>query len=400
MGKSTTGRPTLGGIRKQEEKDQIAERSRLRKLYSIIAGVVVVIGITAFLVINSMVAAEAAKSHIPSEIPDTADTVVLTPSSKDWWGKVTSLATLDLELHDLDPYAADLKIKSLGYSRSADTQDRAVLLTGASRVVYIESETEDEAKAVEEWLKTTEGYPMRAVFRNGNVVKVTNNWVTEYESPEKAVSSRSDYSLGKVEDKAQMWINFDNQIDSISGVNNPQRNLVENYFRKSFALKTGTAWAGTSQDGVTWYGTYKSGGIDMKAFDPDVNDKELQGTKKELVPGSSDTFKVYDNKLYSLIMHSGFKNAETEKSYGAVQVGGGATVKNEKLAATIEPSQWNTAAMGLGASNEGTSKMTYSFSDTEMSLVIAYGAAGIAPEMPGFQTIDSPEVTILPIPAQ
>lgn len=241
---------------------------------------------------------------------------------------------------------------------------------------------------------------MRAVFRNANVVKVTSNWVTEYEAPEKAVSSRSDYSLGKVEDKAQMWINFDNQIDAISGKDNPQRGLVENYFRKSFALKQGTAWAGTSHDGVTWYGAYKSGGIDIKAFDPEVNDRELQGTKKELAPGTSSTFKVYDNKLYSLIMHSGFKNAETGKTYGPVQVGGGAPVKNEKIAASIEPSQWNTAALGLGASNEGTSKMTYSFSESEMSLVITYGAAGITPELPDFKSIDSPDVTILPIPGQ
>lgn len=401
MGKTlSNGLPTLKEARKQEEKSEKDKRSRLRKIYAVSAAVVLALGAGVVATSNAVTAAEAAKTHISDFVPDTADTVVLAPSSKEWWDKVNKMTTLDLGVNDLDPYAAGLQIKTIGYSRTADTTARTLGMTGAIRSIYLESSTDDEASAVEKWFGETSGFASRSVVRKDNVVRITNSWVTDFAIPEKSVSSRSDYSMNKVDDKGLMWINFDNQINSLTNSKTENKPLVEDYFRKSFAVKQGTSWSGSSSDGATWYGKYTTGGIDMKQFDPESADKALQATKRELVAGSSSEVKVYDNGLYTLIMHSGFRNTEKSQNFGPVTVGDGAKVKNEKVAAVIEPSQWNTAAMGTGAGTEGISKITYSFSDSEMSVVLSYGSSATEPKLPDFKSLDSPGVTILPIPSK
>jgi hypothetical protein len=209
-------------------------------------------------------------------------------------------------------------------------------------------------------------------------VYVTYNWVTEFDAPQKNVESRSDFDLEESKSNGAMWISFDNQIDTLSGKDNPEKPLVTKYFEKTFALKPGTSWSGTSSNGVTWEGEYVTGGLDMGLFNPEDARSALAGTQEELAGGvqaDGQSVKVLDNRLYGLILHSGARKTGDSTNFGASEViSGDFAVKDEKLGAAIEPSQWNTAVLGLSGQNEGVTKIDMSLSDSGMNLVYRYGS--------------------------
>lgn len=397
MSRIMNGLPTRRETEKEEKKRSAAELSRRRKLGFVIGSVIVVLLTIAFVVykmISSAIAAEA--SHIPTVVPAQADTVVVAPSSKEWWSNVTNMAPLTFGIHDLDPYSAGLNIDHLGYSRSVDTVKRDVTRTGPVRSVYIESPTEDDAIKVEKWLSSSKGGEGRGVYRSGNIVEVTYNWINSFEAPAQTVASRSDFSMSQDKTKGAMWVNFDNQVDALAGMDSPNKGLVQEYFQKTFALKSGTAWSGTSTDGVAWAGEYSAGGIDMALFDPDTIRAKLMGTQKE-IGTSTGTVKALSNNLYSLVMHSGVKKTGDSKNNGAVEVPViDPAVKNEKLRAAIQPSQWNAAVLGLSAQDEGVNTIAFSMSDSEMKVVFRYGATAKVSDMPAFDTA-VPNQTVVPI---
>ena len=389
MRKNTGGLPTLKEAKKEEDRLLAQDKKRRYKKAGIIAAAVAVAACLGFVAYNFISTAGADESKILALVPDNADTVVITPSSADWWSDVTNMAPLTYSVNELDPYAAGLQIKHLGYSRADDRAERDVQTSDPLRSIYLESPTEDDSAKVEAWLKEAKGKESRAVFRDGTVVQITQNWVKELEVPEKNVKSRSDYSMNVSDSKGNMWINYDNQVDSLAGAENPEKPLVSSYFQKSFALKNGTVWTGDSSDGITWTGKYTSGGIDMNLYDPQTSRSELAGTQKEIVSGTTDgqTMKIVENRLYSLIINSGVKKTGDETNYGAVEVKSiDKPVHDEKLGAVIEPSQWNRAVLGTGALTEGISKMTFSMSKSEMTVVFTYGGYGMTPDMPDFQS--------------
>ena len=401
MRKTRGGLPTLREVQKEEAKASAQTRSRRIKIASLAAIAAVILGVIVVVVYNLINAAAAPDSRISSLVPDNADTVVVAPSSKEWWTKVTKMAPLEFGLSALDPYSKGLDINSLGYSRFDDTKEREVGFTGPVRGVYIESSTQEGAQKIENWLREEKGATVRATFRNDTVVYVTYNWVTEFEAPEKNVESRSDFSLDDPKSHGAMWVNFDNQIDSLSGKDNPQKPLVSTYFQKTFALKPGTVWSGTSSDGVTWEGEYVRGGIDMNLFDPENARSALADTQQSLGGGNTDngqSVKVLDNGLYSLILHSGARKTGEEINFGAAEVvSGDFAVKDEKLGAAIEPGQWNTAALGLSGQSEGVTKIDMSLSDSEMNMVFRYGTDIAVDEIPEAPTTIPSDATFVPI---
>ena len=401
MRKTRGGLPTLREVQKEEAKASAQTRSRRIKIVSLAAIAAVVLGVVAVIVYNLINSAAASDSRISSLVPDNADTVVVTPSSKEWWIKVTKMAPLEFGINALDPYAKGMDITSLGYARFDDTKEREIGFTGPVRGVYIESSSQEGAQKIENWLLEEKGASVRGTFRSDKVVYVTYNWVSEFAAPEKNVESRSDFSLDDPKSQGAMWINFDNQIDSLSGKDNPQKPLVSTYFQKTFALKQGTVWSGTSSNGVTWEGEYVRGGIDMNLFDPENARSALADTQKSLGGGETNdgqSVKILDNGLYSLILHSGARKTGEEVNFGAAEVvSGDFAVKDEKLGAAIEPGQWNTAALGLSGQNEGVTKIDMSLSDSEMNMVFRYGSDVAVDDIPEAPATIPPDATFIPI---
>lgn len=392
MRKNTNGLPTLKEAEKEAAKASAAQKSRRYKKAGIIAVVVAVVIVLGFMAYNYISSAQANDSRIPSLVPANADTVVLTPSSSDWWSDVTNMAPLTFGVNELDPYAAGLQIKTLGYARADDVVERDVRTTDPVRSIYVESPTEEDAAKVEAWLKESAKSEARAVYRNGTVVQITHNWIKEFEVPTSNVESRGDYSLGEADTEGVMWVNYANQVDSLAGADNPQKALVASYLKKSFALKDGTVWSGKSNDGITWNGKYTSGGVDMNLYDPEAARQELVATQEEIVSKEETNGKgsIVDNGLFSFIINSGVKKTGENTNYGAVEVTGVENpVNDEKLAAIIEPSQWNRAALGTGALTEGVRKMSLSMSNSEMTMVLIYGGYAMTPDMPEFQSPSS-----------
>lgn len=395
MSNGSRGLPTIRERQKEEAKSASEEKTRRRKKFAGIAAVVVglsILGVFVYGLISSSVAAGA--SRLPSVISADSDTVVIAPSSKQWWDRITNMAPLTFKINNLDPSKADLNITKLAYARNVDSKDREVPKTGPVRSVFIESPTADDAAKVQDWINASDGKESRSVLRNDNIVQVTYNWVHEFEVPEKNVSSRSDYSLDVSGSSAGMWINFTNQVDVLAGKDNPQRQIIDDYIKKSFALKPGTVWSGTSEDGVTWKGKYTSGGFDLSLFDPQAVQTELAGTQKLIAGKDNEGVNVKENNLYSFLINSGFKKTGTSENYGATPVPENSSpVNDEKLSAVILPSQWNNAAMGLGAKDEGVNTMIFSMADKEMNIVLRYGNNAIQIDMPSFTTKDAPNVT-------
>lgn len=377
MRKSKGGLPTLRELQKEEEKASTLKRSRRNKVIALAVIAAALLGVIGFAVYNMVNAASSPESRISSLVPENADTVVVAPSSKEWWDKVTKMAPLEFGVSALDPYEKGMDITSLGYARFDDTKKREIGFTGPVRGIYIQSSTEEGATKIENWLLDERGAEVRSTFRQGTVVNVTYNWVTEFDAPQKNVESRSDFSLEDSQSDGSMWINFDNQIDSLSGKDNPEKPLVTKYFEKTFALKPGTSWSGTSSDGVTWEGEYVRGGLDMNLFNPEDARSALAGTQETLAGGKQDgqQVKILDNRLYSLILNSGARKTGESVNFGAVEVvSGDFGVKDEKLGVAIDPSQWNTAVRGLSGQTEGVTKIDMSLSDSAMNLVFRYGA--------------------------
>jgi hypothetical protein len=401
MRKNSNGLPTIREQHKIFEKMESQSKSRNRKRLLIIGSSLIVLAVVIFVVVKMIAAAIAAdSSQIPGAIPSSADTVVVAPSSSDWWSDVTNMAPLTFNIHDLDPYSAGLNIEYLGYSRSVDNSSREVSRTGPIRSVYIESPTDEDAAKIESWLEESKGNEGRGVHREGSIVQVTYNWITQFEKPNEAVTSRSDFSLDRDKKKAFMWVNFNNQVDSLAGADNPHKELVSEYFAKSFAFKDQTTWSGGSFDGVSWEGKFVAGGMDIDQFEPEAVRNKLVGTRKEIASVDGGSSRIYENSLYSLIVNSGFQQNKDSVRNGGVEVPEVApAVKDEALRAVIQPSQWNVAVNGFSAQDEGVNRIAFSIAKNKMNMVFRYGANAMVSEMPEFATI-TPDVTIVPIPGR
>lgn len=381
------GLPTQREVRKEEEKLAKTERSRRRKTAAVVISILSVLGILGFVAYRMIAAAiDAEASKVPHVIPSSADTVVVAPNTKEWWSNITNMAPLTFNVQKLDPSSADLNIERIAYARFPDAGERDVANTGPVRSIYMESPSEEDAVKVESWINGSDGGEQRAVHRSGTIVQITYNWINSFETPSESLSSRDDFSMSEDAKNGQMWMDFDNQIDSLSGINNSDKPVVKEYFQKNFALKDRTVWSGESNDGVSWSGKYVRGGMDINLFDPEASRKSLMATQKE-IGGNENGFKAYENNLYSLIINSGFKKSGENTNHGAVEVPVvEPAVKDEKLTAVVEPSQWNTAVMGLSAQNEGVNRIAFSMSGSAMNLVLRYGANAKVSEMPAFQT--------------
>ncbi|WP_422758823.1 hypothetical protein [Paenarthrobacter sp. C1] len=200
---------------------------------------------------------------IPALAPADADTLVLAPYSESWWAKVGAMAPADTRLAELNASSFSGDIKAIGYSRSQDHEKHDIPMTGPSRLFYIEASSTDAAQKIAEWLKSANGFEGRRVFVEGSTVVIGQSWLTSFKAPEQTMAGAGGYAGVLTTTEGSMYRNPDNEVRSLTGPDDTaSARALTAVMRNGFGFTEGTTWVGTSPDGTSWSGDFRSGGVD------------------------------------------------------------------------------------------------------------------------------------------
>lgn len=315
----------------------------------------------------------AVATSIPALAPADADTFVLAPYSPSWWTKVSSMTSPDTGIAGLDPAQSGAAIKAVGYSRSLDHEEREVPMTGPQRLFYIEASSAEDAKKLADWLKHSEGFETRRVFVEGNVVVVAPSWVDEFKAPEQSMNGVAGYADTVSTGEASMYRNPDLEVQTLTGGgDSDEAEALTTVMRKGFGFTKGTTWVGTSSDGSSWAGDFRSGGVDQGQISFDEIKPALDTTSVKIAEYTVENIKYegYSGGLANILMSSTFRQPGNKVLGPDVAVQGIPKVRDEAVSVVSDVTGWTAAASGIYSARENVT--TQAMSASEQSMIMSF----------------------------
>lgn len=314
-------------------------------------------------------------TSIPALAPADADTFVLAPYSPSWWANVSSMTSPDTGVAGLDPGRSGADITAVGYSRSPDHEDREVPMTGPQRLFYIEASSAEDAKKVAEWLKHSEGFETRRVFIEGNVVIVAASWVNEFKAPDRNMNGVAGYTDTVSTGEASMYRNPDLEVQTLTGsTDSGEAKALTTVMRKGFGFTEGTTWVGTSIDGSSWAGDFRSGGVDPGQIDFDEIKPALNTTSVKIAEYTVENMKYegYSGGLANILMSSTFRQPDKSVLGPDVALPGLPKVRDEAVSVVSDVTGWTAAASGIYSARENITTQATSASERSMVMSLGY----------------------------
>jgi hypothetical protein len=311
---------------------------------------------------------------VPVLAPADADTVVVAPYSPDWWKKVASMAPSQTGLFKVDLASAGTQVLRLGYSRSPDTTDYEVPNTGPLRLVYLETGSAEDAAALAGWLKEQPRYDNRRVHIQDRTVIVGQSWNTNYSVPEKTISAVPGYKSGYGASQGSMWMNIDQEVVSLAVAKDPKtREVYSAVMTSALGFKPGTTWVGISDNGDTWKGDFRSGGVDREQIDFQEARDVLTGAEKVLLEAKDGmTTTRFVEPGAAGIMNGASVTSGTSKMGGAGYKGSVAEVEDQAVLLVHDVTQWNSALSGNYTGIEAIGQRTLSANEKTMTVGFTY----------------------------
>lgn len=356
---------------------EVDRKPLLKRKSSWIIGGAVTIGAVAAIV-TSIAVQQGGQAAPPSAlgevVPADADSVVVTPAGDDWWGKVAAMTAPETGLADLDAPPSELNIQHFGYSRSPDVQERELDALGPLRLVYAETPSSEDAEAAAEWFRAEQTGGVR-VHVIAETVVLSPSWVSEYAAPTEPLSTVVDLSGPTAGDEAVMWMNVDQEVASLAA---PE--IADDYqtvLRNALGFKEGTTWLGSSSDGDSWAGAFRSGGVDPELLDFEAMEEMAQDKSKVLgeVAGQQVKYEVIDPGFGAILNVGKIEAPSQQRPLGGSPIQTEMpAVADEVVSARHDVSGWNTAVRGFGGSAENVQERHISASESEMVLSLSYAA--------------------------
>lgn len=347
-----------------------------RKASWVIGGAIAVGSVAA--VVASIVMQSGGHTVPPSAlgevVPADADSVVVTPAGDEWWGKVAAMTVPETGLVDLHVPSADLNIQHFGYSRSPDNQERELDALGPLRLVYAETSSSEDAEAAAEWFRAEQTGGVRVHVVEDTVV-LSPSWVAEYAAPAEPLSTVVDLSGPTAGEEAVMWMNVDQEVASLAVPETADD--YQKVLRSALGFKEGTTWLGTSGDGTSWAGAFRSGGVDPELLDFEAMEEMVQDKSKVLgeVTGQQVKYEVIDPGFGAILNVGKIEAPSQPRPLGGSPVDADMpSVDGEVMSARHDVAGWNTAARGFGGSVENVQERHISASESEMVLSLSYAA--------------------------
>lgn len=314
-------------------------------------------------------------STIPAIAPADADTLVVAPYAPSWWEKISAMAPSETRLTGLEPGGSGIELTHVGYSRSPDTVERDVPMTGPYRLFYAEAANEEDAERFAGWLREAEGFGGRQIHLSGSIVIVAQSWVGTFQVPAQAMSSNAAYKATGAGD-ASMWRSPDQEVLSLAGTSDSVNGkALTAVMRSGFGFTQGTTWQGSSTDGVAWAGDFGTGGVDPARID-------FRETQKVLDESSHVIGEITDGNVKYQALSGGLANilsAATFRSEEKGSIGPGrpaapfTAVRDEAVSVVADVTGWNAAATGIYSSPENITTQALSANKHEMVISYGYG---------------------------
>lgn len=311
---------------------------------------------------------------VPVLAPADADTVVVAPYSPEWWKKVASMAPSQSGLLGVDLASAGTPVLRLGYSRSPDTTAYEVPNTGPLRLVYLETGSAGDAAALAGWLKEQPRFDNRRVHVQDRTVIVGQSWNVGYAVPEKTISTVAGYESGNGARQGSMWMNVDQEIASLAIAKDPKtREVYTAVMTSALGFKAGTTWVGVSDNGDSWKGDFRSGGIDPEQIDFQEAREVLTAAEKVLLEAKDGmTTTRFVEPGAAGIMNGASVTSGTSKMGGASYKGTVTEVENQAVLLVHDLGQWNSALSGNYTGIEAIGQRTLSASEKSMTIGFIY----------------------------
>lgn len=355
-------------------------RTRVRITVAIVgAAAAVAVAGGAVLLSNQAQEQVPVSTEIASMVPADSGTLVLAPFSDSWWSKVTAMAPRELMLDDLTP-PQDLGIEEIGYSSSPDLIKREISGTGPLRVFYIESENDESAQRIADWLSGAPGYDHRLVHRNGRILSITATWVKEYPVPATSMAAVAEFKPEISDQRASMWFKPLQDVTALTGAaDSDSSKALKTYLEKGLGFSSDAAWTGTSTDGASWSGTFSAGNVSAARIDFKEASAALMPQKvlaEVMGPVTSNTkteYRIVDPGVGSVLNASVATAEGQEGKLGTSSaVPGVKAVADAKVTAMINVNEWNRAATGDLAIQESVLSRAFSANGSEMNLQLTY----------------------------
>lgn len=331
---------------------------------------------------------------VPALAAADSDTVVLAPSTGEWWKKITAMAPASMGLQDLDPAKAGAPVLRLGYSRGPDHATHEIPNTGPLRLLYLEEANAEDANTVANWLRYQPRFDNRRVHVQDRTVIVGQSWDDAYAVPEKGMQSLAAYKPGDGTAQGSMWMNVDQEIVALTGGADTKSGKVYSaVLAKGIGFKAGTTWTGFSDNGDVWSGDFTSGGVDKAQINFDNARAAVDADRKVLAEGKdgSVTTRLVDAGTGTMLY--GAAITADGKTMGGASTKNFPMVDNQVVSVINNVTTWTAAATGTYSGPESINQRTISANEKSMVVGFTYGsgettgAGGQAPFGPGLGSI-------------
>lgn len=316
---------------------------------------------------------------LPALAAADSDTVVLTPYSAGWWTKVAAMAPAQTNLLRLDPGKAGAPVLRLGYTRGPDHAKYDVPNTGALRLVYLETANPEDARTVADWLKNQPGFDNRRVNVQDRTVIVGQSWNTAFAVPGKTMQTVAAYQPGNATARGAMWMNIDQEVVSLAGGADTKTGKVyTTVLSRAVGFKPGTTWTGFSDNGDSWTGDFRSGGIDKDQISFEDTQAAVSATEKVLFESNSGntTTKLIDPGAGSIMTGT---SISADGATMGPPAGSFPKADQQIVSVVNDVTSWNAAATGTYSGQESIGQRALSASATSMVVSFTYKPAGQDP---------------------
>lgn len=314
---------------------------------------------------------------LPATVPALAaadsDTVVMAPFTGDWWRKVAAMAPAATGLLQLEPAKAGAPVLRVGYTRGPDHGTHEIPNTGPLRLVYLETASTDDAATVATWLKNQPGFENRRVHIEDRTVIAGQSWNTTFDLPGKTMASVAGYRPGDGTSQGSMWMNIDQEVVSMAGGADTKNGLAYTaVLAKAVGFEPGTTWLGFSDNGDSWKGDFRSGGVSKDQINLEDAKNTLAATDKVLYEhtASGVTTKMVNQGPSNILNGTSISAGGASMGQAIGKIPG---VDDQLVQVVNDVTTWNSAASGTYSGPENLGQRVLSAS--AKSMVISYSPA-------------------------
>jgi len=174
-----------------------------------------------------------------------------------------------------------------------------------------------------------------------------------------------------------MYRNPDKEVQSLAGSpDTTSGKALTTVMRNGFGFTEGTTWVGTSSDGTSWAGDFRSGGVDPQQINFTQTQAALDATAVKIGEVVNNNFKYtgYSSGMDAVLTSSTFR-APGKGTMGSAQGSGSpVAVKDEAVSAVSDVTAWDAAATGIYSSRENVATQAVSAGEHSMQMTFTYGA--------------------------